>query len=300
MNTENATAKRLLLFWLALVFFGVILLSIYWLNNGGDHSTSAPTAQSHAGPPPASHIRIAAQGQPPLNFERINGDWMMTTPIPAHANQARIRLLLNLRRQIASDATPEQITGNHADDIVITIDDQTWRLGAMTEDRQYRHISHNGKAYMVNNPWYGDSEIKPVDYLDPRLLPLGARITRLELPDLVLGKKPNGAWRADPPQQVSTGALAALVTNWQLAYASALSYEAHEVGGLPIVTVHYLSSAGQKHESIFYILKRAPRLRLYSPATRLSYLFPEDIAAGLLDLQRLNAEGEDALEPRIQ
>ena len=289
MTADNA--KRLLTGWFALIFFGVVLLLALWFNMPADR---APT-----NPPPARHVEISAVGQPTLRFTHANGEWRMTAPLSGRANQARIRLLLNLRSQIPDDAKPTGQTDAPLAKITIAIDGETWGLGEMTEDRQYRHVSHRGKDYLVNNPWVGEGEIAPTDYLDPRLLPEGARITRLQLPGLRLSKKPNGAWRAEPAQPVSTGALAALVTNWQLAYASALAHGEQNTSNAPEVIVHYRLAGGEPVTQTFHLIQRTPRLQLYAAKRQLSYFFPADIADGLLDLQKVNAEGEDALEPRI-
>ncbi|RTZ61760.1 MAG: hypothetical protein DSZ33_00405 [Gammaproteobacteria bacterium] len=290
--------KRWLLLWIALIFVAVLALLIYWFN------MPAPVTTQAAGTSQASSISIETAGQTPIRFSFANNRWLMTSPMTARPNQARLQLLLNLRNQIPDDATTFQASDVNegmipTPDITINIDGETYAFGALTADRQYRHVRYHDTDYLLHDPWFSDTTVEMDEFLDRRLLARGSVIDEIRLPDVSLHKQASGAWKPDKPLEVSTGALAALVMNWQLAYASALHAGPENIDGKPDVSIH-LSGDARDRWHHFSILQRAPMLKLYDPEARISYSFPVDIASGLLDLQALNAETEIVPEPRLQ
>jgi len=295
---KKTRGKRWVIGWMALIFVAVLALLVYWMNRPAPQ-TAEPVSVSQA-----SVISIESTGHTPIRFDYANSRWLMTEPMTARPNQTRLQLLLNMRNQIPANARPLQasdVRGGQipATNIIISIDGETYAFGPLTADRQYRHVRYHDADYLVHNPWFSDTTVEIDEFLDRRLLPEGSRIDEIRLPHVTLQKQPGGAWKADKPVNVSTGALAALVMNWQLAYAAALHASAENINGKRDVSIH-LSGEPQENWHHFAILQSVPMLKLYDPDARISYSFPADIAAGLLDLQALNAEAEAVPEPRLQ
>lgn len=299
--TVSLRGKRAIIAWLVLIFAGFISIIAYWLNIPASTEQQAPVSTNNG----TSRLSIQSSGQTRIEFRYENNHWLMVAPVVARANVARLGLLLRLRNQILNKAIPFEQADLDSDvspapPANISVGGEQFSLGAYTENRQYRHVRYQKKEYLIANPWFGDSDIKAEDFLDTRLLPEGSRIRELRLPDVRLSKKTNGAWQADPSQEVSTGASAALILNWQMAHAMSEEIGRKEFVGKPIVSIRFLRKTGDKATQTFYIIERAPKLRLYNAQSHITYVFPADIAIGLLDIQAINAEGETAMQPRIQ
>jgi len=241
-----------------------------------------------------SHVLVERSGREPLAFSKRGNRWYLllgdqTLP----ASQFQVEALLRLPGVIPAASYPAatlqlETLGLKPAQASVTIGATTIQLGntESLENRRYAllddtvHLLDDRYQHLLNADWS--------NFIERRLLPAGATIRRLQLPDLTLSLSEDNAWQLSPAgTTTSDAAILQLLDNWHGATALyARRYDAsREAIGTVVVE---LANAGSP--LTFSVLSHTPELVLARPDWGIQYHLHSETGAGLFSLEQPASE----------
>lgn len=188
-----------------------------------------------AHPPPARLIslaperitRIAAQasGWPPLTLVRRRDGWTLRAPVRAPADASRVAALVAaleepVAREYPAGAGEPASTGLDRPALKVAVNGTPLEFGAVNPTTLLRYIRVHGQIALAMDYVAPMLQNGPWQFVDPRLLPPGARIEKIRLPARTLTGG-NGRWRLTPAGTAGPSA-SVLASAWLHARASAV------------------------------------------------------------------------------
>lgn len=234
----------------------------------------------------AQRIEIA-RGETTLVLERRDGGWWIAGDPAVPADPLQVDLLLRLpderpeRSYAAADLDLAQLKLDPGQPRV-RIDATEFVFGDTDPLQGLRYVRVGERVYLIRDSYQAVLQGGRTQFASRRLLPEGADIVALELPDLTLRKRDDGGWDVQPaPAKLSADAPQQLVQAWR--NASALwvrSYQPADGGGRPVTLT--LADGTQLR---FELRQAEGETLLARPDLGLQYQLPEESTRPLLELE---------------
>jgi len=229
-----------------------------------------------------------------LVFEKQDGQWKLTAPFPAPANEIRVRQLLNIakaesraRYPLKPEDLPKFELGKPK--AVLKLGQTDLVFGGSEPIDMLRYVQIGDTLHLVADDFFHHLIAKATDYVDKKLLPEDTQIKDLSLPGLKASLGDKGQWNLEPPGDAA--AMAELANAWQSARAIEVTRHGQPVSG---DAIHI--GLGENRSVEYVILQREPDLLLVRPDWKLEYLVPGEAGKRLLGLQKPGSEIDKELD----
>ncbi len=216
-------ARRLLLnLMLAIVVLGLALFIYIDPDKATDDNRSAI---SNIHPDSVSSIKITRLQDEPLSFVKRDGQWFIDGQTEFRADDFQVSTLLALVRSVTDRKYPASTLdlkpmGLMPPLVNISFDDARFDIGTTEPIDRNRYVMHDTTVYLVPDRFQHLLNARYTNFIDRRLLPPGAVVTRLELPGLSLQRDSDMNWQLQPEDKtVGADAIRTLVSDWQNARA---------------------------------------------------------------------------------
>lgn len=154
---------------------------------------------------------------------RNGKDWFIEQP-HLRAQPFRVETILELPAAVSAAQLPladnkDNAFGVDPPQARVRFDDTEIAFGLTNPVGLRRYVRVGDAVHLIDDRFYHHAASKWVAWVDRRVLPEGVVLTALDLPGLRL-RREGTAWQMDPPRaQASADSIAALIEEWQRAYA---------------------------------------------------------------------------------
>lgn len=241
-------------------------------------------------PEQITHIHITREGQQDIDFIKDKQGWAMTAPLQIPANPLRIDALLRVAHvpsQSRFTALGQTLSKFSLDPprVRLRLNDTEIAYGAMEPLNHQRYVLADNTVHLIFDTQQVYLTAAPTVWVSNNLLPVGAKIDQLALPDVTLSRQDNGRWSSSPATlALSADNINTLVDNWT--HAQALQIRPY--AGTAVqdqITLRLRNTPAPVH---FYIIARAPEFILARIDLGLQYHLPIELADRLLKLPALS------------
>lgn len=218
--------NRRLLTNLGLLLLVGILGLIAWLQPGLEDGKVEPL--STIDPGSVSRLAVKRPGYDAIVLEKEGGVWMMREPIRIHASEARIEALLAVLNEPvhASFAVAEVDPagfGLDAPRVQLQIDGSEFAFGGTDPIAHRRYVRIQDRIALIDDEHYVWLHGGAHDFVSRQLLPPGAELAMLELPEAILRRNDDAsAWEVSPTDAMLAEEAAAIAREWLQAYGLAV------------------------------------------------------------------------------
>lgn len=277
--------------WLniALVIVIVVLTALIYFKPG-THKPAPPVPLTSLNAVDITSIKIAREASPIAELVREKAGWRMLTPVKTPAAEYLVKTLLDaIHAQVKSSFPARQADlvkyGLNPPQVRLWLNGTEFDFGDTEPLNNYRYVKTGDSIHLVAGLLYFRLNHGPLWWASKRLLPDGARIIGLQLPDATLTLK-GDKWQLAPANPaISSDAIQSLVDNWKNAQAIGTD----KMGkGEPQGEVA-VELAGDNQPLRFVILKDPDFLVLARPDLDLQYDLDSGQHAALLELKPVNA-----------
>ncbi len=260
--------SRLLTNIILLVVVVTLGIFIYVTRNDGvvDHRLTKLDAKN------VSQISIYHNGRD-LELKKIDKHWRMLKPTDIDANDFRVGSVLNiLSTDSLGSYDPAKLTlskyGLEKPKTWMLIGKLKIEFGIDNPINHSRYVLVNGKVHTISDQFYPLISSQFGTLVSPNLLPRGAKITRIKLPDQTLSKDKIG-WTSTNTH-LTTDAIQKLVDAWTDAQAFGVHTYEPQMKSKGRIEV---SIESQKKPLIFEISDLHPWMIIARPALNVEYHF---------------------------
>lgn len=231
------------------------------------------------------HIRIDHTGSPVIELTKQGGQWMLTAPVKAEADPFEVNGVLavaSLEAQTTLDPALVALKELKLDpsQYSVTLNDQKLEFGGEEPIKYRRYIRTNGKIVLVSDPPSAALDADYSDLVVKTLLPTGAVIQSIELPDFTIERTQDGkGWKlSQGDSEATSDAKQKLADAWKNARAlwNAAAPKDAEGDRIKVTT--------QTGAIEFIITQREPQLILARPDLGVSYTLSAELMKEMLTL----------------
>lgn len=177
-----------------------------------------------------SRLTLQRAGSDPIVLEREGAVWMMREPLRIPASAARVEALLPVlgtpvHAGFSADGVDPATYGLDEPRIRLQADGVELAFGATEPLSHRRYVGIGERIVLIDDQYHAWLQGGAADFVSRQLLPPGARVRALELPDVTLRRDGEGLWQAVPVDALSPDEIAVLVDDW--GRAQALAVEGH-------------------------------------------------------------------------
>ena len=271
--------------WLNLILVVVVaaLAALAYFKPGTKKPDTSQPLVTEA-PTQVHDIRIQVPGEPMAELTHTTTGWQLTTPLKFAADSHAVQDLLDeltarsLSHFPAAGADLKQY-GLDPPKLKLWLDGEEYDFGDTEPVNNHRYLRHDADIHLTDSMLFYRAGHGPYWWVEKRLLPVGAHITALQLPDASLSLDKSGKWQLMPRNdKVSADALQQLVDAWR--NASAVSVTAVGKGASEGEVALTLTSMAQPIR--FAILKDDDYLVLARPDLGIQYELDNGQRAALL------------------
>lgn len=227
--------NRRMLLNLALLIVVAGLAALAWFRPGVEQETERPKL-TELDPATVTQASIE-RGEQAVRLEKRDGRWYLAQEPPLPADEYKVERLLEIlkaevqRSYAAGDMDLAKLDLDPPR-VVVRFDELELKLGG-TEPLEYlRYVLKGDRVLLVRDLYQTAMDANRLNYVDRKLLPEGAEIEAIELPDMKISRKEAGGWQIEPqPKGVSADAVNALVDAWR--HATAIKVEDYAEGEKP-------------------------------------------------------------------
>ncbi|MAT65096.1 MAG: hypothetical protein CMN57_05590 [Gammaproteobacteria bacterium] len=197
------------------------LAALVYLRPGTQTADSTPLTRLD--PAQVRSIRID-NDRGRIELVRHDGGWQLREPdLRADAFQAKILLDLlkhpSQRRYPLAEINPADI-GLDPPRLVLHYDDAELRLGGTEPLQELRYVQYGDTVHLIEDRVLNLLGAEASDLASRRLVPEGAELQRLTLPEFTLTRTDTGGWTISPERpDISADRLQRLVDGWRTAQA---------------------------------------------------------------------------------
>lgn len=267
--------------------------ALAWFKPG---ATDAPEGElAFPGAAAATLIRVTntAPGMSYTLERAAGGAWALTAPLRLPADAAVSDALLKdiaearARARYPASALDPKAVGLDAPSLLVELGEARYAFGGTSPMDYQRYVQHGDQVLMLNDLLYFRFAQGWAALADKRLLPRGARVTKLELPGATISVDAAGKRTLAPDDaRVTTDALAAMLDAWTL--HSAMELKALDPTLVAQATVR-VTLEGQPQPIAFEVLPATSGLRLARSDLGVEYFLPDEARSALLELPRAAA-----------
>lgn len=227
-------------------------------------------------------LRIERPGEATIELVKQDGDWRLTTPLTADAEDDRVESVLLLAVSTSESHFPTADKnlakfGLEPAPLTITLDEERFVIGDVNPLNQgQRYVLHDGQIHLMDGRLYQRLNAPLNYYVNPSLTPPDSELTRVRLPDGILSKRDDG-WHVIPEDLSDSPTDVA--DHWQRARATYVQrYTGDNARYQPEITLEFA-----EHEAInYYLIETEPELILVRPEQGLEYHLRGSLARELL------------------
>lgn len=254
----------------------------------GQEPPKAPVPVTELAPEAVPNVAIEQPDRPLIRLERVGEGWLMTAPRELRASGTKIDNLLAVagaeshQRYSIGDVDSAGL-GLDEPGAVLTLGDTRLVFGGTDPIEGRRYVRVGDTVHLIAGRYLSQIRNDPLYWADNALLPDGARLTEIRLPDFRLTRDGNGLWHADPePEGVSADALVALAQAWQR--ATAFSVQGANEPPADSARIR-LSLEGSSDPIVFELVDNRAGFELIRQDLGLRYTMTEPQRAELLELE---------------
>jgi len=281
--------RRLLLNLVLLIAVAALIAVVYF--EPGIEAPETPAALTTLDRAAVTRIRVE-RADDALELERRGEQWWVLGEPELPADPLQVDNLLRMtaatpRRSYATTELDLKQLGLDPAPVTVRFDDTAIAVGGTDPLEGLRYVQVGGRVALIPDEYHNTLQGKRTQLASRRLLPEGADIIALALPERRLRQRDDGGWDIDPPLEgISADAAQKLVQAWQ--HASALWVSAYTAAeGATPVSVELADGT-----TIAFELRRSDRgVELARADLRLQYNLPEATANSLLELERPAPDG---------
>lgn len=237
-------------------------------------------------PGAVKEIRIAVAGQKTTDLKFGSFGWQITAPFTLPADPNLVKTLLDYLDVPSRDHFPAAghdlaQYGLDKPKAELWLNGSEYSFGGFQPVSNEQYVLVDGTIHLVDGALFYRIAHDPYWWIDKGLLPPGAHVTALQLPDATLTRDKNGIWQLSPADpKVSADDIQRFIDAWQ----ENLAISVAPIGkGTPQGEVA-VSIAGQKAPLRFAILKDPDFLVLARPDLGLQYDLDESLKDTLLHI----------------
>ncbi len=264
-----------------LLLLAVAALGMLYYSQPAEKTDTPPTV-SNMDSDNVTSIRVERPDAATIELEKTDGDWRLTAPIKADAEDSRVASVL-LLPMITSEsrypATDQKLDrfGLSPPQLTLQFDNQTFIVGDKNPlNEEQRYLLHDEQIHVIDGRLHQRLSAPLNYYVNPSLTPPDSRITRIRLPDGVISQQDEG-WRIIPEHLADKPGR--IVNAWGKARASYLK----QMDSAPDDSRSQVTLEFADHESITYrLVKTSPQVILARPDISMQYHLRQDEAEQLL------------------
>jgi hypothetical protein len=285
--------KRVLLnVWLAVALLALVW--VVWKEPG--HAPKPPVAKLTAMSPAAANKIVITNHNGTIILIKQAGAWQLAEPVKVAANGVRVDDLLELLQTNSLSQFPA--AGHKLSEyglakpaVRLKLNDTEILFGGVTPVGQQRYVQLGDTIHMIADRYMFELTGNAAAWVSRNLVPPGAQIDALQLPDRKLSRNDKDEWSEVPAQKgITSEILQGLVKEWHEAQAVRVApYEKHASQGEVVITL-----AGQSQPLRFQIVARKPELVLARPEIGMQYYVASEQADRLLSVQAPKPEAATA------
>lgn len=263
----------------------LVLLAVY---EPGRAPPPVPPALTTLQADDIARIRLERPGHADVTLERHEGNWWVTAPVAAPANDWRVGKLLELAgaesraRDPLGGRDPAQF-GLEPAAARVWLNGTPLTFGAATPLGDNRYVQVGGTLHRIGGGAYYQVTGPFTRFVSPRLLPPGAEPIGMEMEHGFSLVREAGSWRAQPQRaDFSADQANTLARNWR--HAQGLEVGARETAvpaEAPRITI---TLEGYDAPWVFAVAATEPELVLVRESQALEYRLAPEQAAALLQL----------------
>jgi hypothetical protein len=235
-----------------------------------------------------------------MSLRKHGGQWWLEQPLAVEvpANPLRIKSLLDVTEtasQSSFPATGKDLGpfGLDEPDVILRLPGATFAFGGSDALNGWRYVLSGDTVHLIADTLYWFLSADSATFVSRQLLPEGAAIKALYLPQLSI-EQVDGHWQVEPPApDISADAIQALLDSWRR--AQAIAVEQQEPGTQGEALRVELAPPHQTLELL--VTETEPDLILVRPDAGLRYRLPATANDDLLSLrQHDSGAGADATQ----
>ena len=233
-------------------------------------------------------IRISMPDQKTTELTRGDRGWQMQAPLAMPADPNLVRTLLDTlditsEKHFPASAATLAKYGLDKPAAELWLNDVHYAFGGLQPVDKLQYVLADGEIHLINPMLYYRIAHVPFWWIDKGLLPIGAHITAMQLPQATLSLDKHGAWQLAPPDAaVSADAIQKLMDAWQQNLAIGVT----PIGKDPETGEVSITLANAAKPLRFAILKDPDFLVLARPDLGLQYELDSSLRDTLLSLER--------------
>lgn len=233
-----------------------------------------------------ARIRIEHPGHPAIELNKQGAAWQLVSPVQAPADPFELASLLGVASAEAQRSLPladVDLKELKLDppQFTLKLDDQRLDFGDVEPIQFRRYVRYGDQVALIPDPSASALDADFSDLVAKDLLPAGAQLQRIAVPDLVVERAEDGHWHSAQHSDADPATLQAFVDHWQQARAmwNAALEDGDDQLGEPIT----LTLADGTQIALRLITKE-PQLVLARPDRQVRYTLSKEAVTTLLAL----------------
>jgi hypothetical protein len=233
-----------------------------------------------------SRIQVTRTAREPLIFTRHADNWLLAGSNELPVSDFQIRSLLAIlqarpARSYPADSLDLEALGLKPPQATLILDDTRLEIGLTDALDNLRYVQSGNTVFLLADKYQHLINADWSSFVERKLLPANARLTRLQLPELALSRTAGDQWQLSPDDPAfSTDALTSLVSSWEQATAYYVRRYQDSSGG-DTITLEFSNTA---EPVTFHIVAHTPELILARPDWGIQYHLQSDMAQALLTI----------------
>jgi len=246
-----------------------------------------------------TRIQVTRNTREPLTFTRQADSWVLAGSSELPASNIQIRSLLAIlqahsSRSYPADSLELAALGLEPPQATLMLDDTRFAIGLTEALNNMRYVQTGDTVFLVTDKYQHLVNADWSNFVERKLLPASASLTRLQLPKLELSLTAANQWQLSPADPtVSTTALQSLISNWEQATAYYVR-RYQDNAGSETITLEYSNAA---EPVTFHIISHTPEFILARPDWGIQYHLQSNMEQTLLalpgDTQKTDTEITD-------
>jgi len=279
---------------LFLFVFTLALVAVVLIEPGKKEATTPPTlttlnaADIHSIEIQRPDMATGAPNQN-IEFKKTTQGWQLVKPFSVSANLFRVESILKLLSapSLSTNNLATLDTSKFGLDqplVTVTFNDTKIEFGHNKSLKNHRYVKVGSTLHMIADTFFYQVNAKAESYIDHKLLPQNARITKLQLPTIKL-EQTEGKWVVTPKaENLSADSITQLINEWQLSQAYDVNIKKPQSHSKEDITITLANNQALR----FRIVGSTENFVLVNIDTGISYVLSKDRQDKLLKLNELN------------
>ena len=241
-----------------------------------------------------TRIHVTRTAREPLVFTRHADKWVLAENSELPASDIQIRALLAILQAHSTRTYPANsldlaAVGLKPPQATLILDDTRFNIGLTDALDNMRYVQMGDTVFLVTDKYQHLINADWSNFVERKLLPADASLTRLQLPELELSLTADHQWQLSPDDPtVSTAALRSLVSNWEQATAYYIRRYQNNATG-ETITLKFSNAAAPL---TLHIVARTPELVLARADQGIQYHLQGNMEQTLLALPNNTQEAD--------